>query len=257
MASIRPCEVEPPGGRGGSAGNESLDLSGRLNFCRPVAFFIRWAYVTYAKEHPDFVQIVGAPSWIESTRYRINAKAEGNPSVRIMRGPMLQSLLEDRFRLKTHLETRSVPAFALTIAKGGPKLHPAQSGCTPVDRERPIVIQPGDKQLCGGPPVGFITTASSNTLDAHNVSLDELSQILASLLGRPVLNQTQVSGQFDVDLAFLPDASTPGLTLRGIDPYDGASIFTAVQEQLGLRLESVRGPGEFLVIDGIERPTGN
>ena len=261
VASIKPCIPTPPGPRGGGGGSESQGVgSGHLNWCRPVIQFITMAFSTYAtgeRDLPEFLPIVGGPAWINSESYNINAKAEGNASMEMMLGPMLQALLEDRFGLKVHRETRTVPAYALTVTKRGPRLQPAKEGCTPIDPT--TAPQPGQKQLCGGPTNGTIAGKSSITLDAHGLSLNEFSKSLASIMGRPVVDKTGITGKFDFDLEFLPDESSAGLRVRlaSSDSPNATSIFTAIQEQLGLKLESTRGPGEFLVIDHIERPSEN
>ncbi len=227
-------------------------------------FFINLAYVTFAKgdrDLLDFVPITGGPAWINSDHYNINAKAEGNPSPEMMQGPMLQALLEERFKLKIRRETRSEPVYTLTVAKGGAKLQQAKE-CTPIDRTKPLEpVRPRQKQYCGSPRrSGIILSGGSNiTFDSHGVSLDEFSKSLASILGRPVVNKTGIAGEFDFELEFLPDESSAGIRLHlpHSDGADAPSIFTALQEQLGLRLESTRGLGEFLVIDSVERPSEN
>jgi uncharacterized protein (TIGR03435 family) len=266
VAAIKPCVSAPSGGRGGGEGRTGGDSvsSGRLNLCRTVFFFINLAYVTFAngdRDLPDFVPITGGPAWINSDQYNINAKAEGNPSPQMMQGPMLQALLEDRFKLKIRREIRSEPIYALTVAKGGAKLAVAKE-CTPIDTTKPPEpVRSGQRQYCGSPrKSGIILSGGSNiTFDSHGVSLDEFSKSLASILGRPVVNKTGLAGEFDFDLEFQPDESTAGLRLRlpASDGVDAPSVFTALQEQLGLKIESTRGTGEFLVIDSAERPSEN
>lgn len=265
VAAIKPCEVAAPGGRGAGEGRAAGERvsSGRLNLCRPVSFFINLAYVTFANGHaalPDFVPITGGPAWINSERYSINAKADGDPSPEAMQGPMLQALLEDRFRLKIRREARSESVYTLIVGKGGARLQPAKEGCTPIDKTKaPIPIRPGEKLLCGNSKSGLVVKGSNLMLDSHRLSLDEFSKSLASILGRPVVNRTGITGEFDFDLEFLPDESLAGLHfhLSPADGPDAPSIFTAVQEQLGLKLESTQGAGEILVIDHIERPSEN
>ncbi len=264
VASIKPCIPAPPGARGGGGGSESQGVgAGHLNWRRPVILFITAAYSTYAtgeRDLPEFLPIVGGPAWINSESYNINAKAQGNASRELMLGPMLQALLEDRFGLRVHRETRIVPAYALTVTKSGPKLQRAKEGCTPIDPTKlPTPLQPGQKQPCGAPTNGMIGGKSSITWDAHGLSLNEFSKTLASIMGRPVVDKTGITGRFDFDLEFLPDESSAGLNIRlaSSDNPSATSIFTAIQEQLGLKLEATRGPGEFLVIDQVERPSEN
>src|SRR5271170_7818372 len=142
VASIKACKGgEVPGGtgpRGGRAGSgapspDRLDLP-----CLPVRFFIQLAYIIPNAAQPNSgelnLRLEGGPSWIDSERYQIQAKADGPAGKDVMTGPMLQALLEDRFQLKVHRETREVPLYALTVAKSGLKLQPADGGsCTPRD----------------------------------------------------------------------------------------------------------------------------
>jgi uncharacterized protein (TIGR03435 family) len=172
---------------------------------------------------------------------------------------MLQALLEDRFKLKIHRETREVPVYAVTIAKGGPKLHAFQEGSCVAQTVPPTPPEPGQR-LCGGPKIGGKeTTPPTAILEYNGVSLDEL-KALDEFLGRPVINRTGIVGLFDLRLEFVIDESTPGVRLsfgRASDDAPGPSIFTAMQDQLGLKLEPTKGPGEFLVIDSVERPSEN
>lgn len=139
---------------------------------------------------------------------------------------MAQTLLADRFRLKAHRETRLVPVYALTIAKSGPKLHAARP-----DEHRSIDSYPGTIEATNAPMTLFI---------------DELS----GKVDRPVIDQTGLTESFDFTLrwsADIPGRSDPGL----------GSIFTAIQDQLGLKLEAEKRPFEVLLIDSIERPSAN
>jgi hypothetical protein len=154
VASVKPCKADylPPGGRsGGGSGNLS---PGTLRIdCATVKSLINQAYVFFANGHVNrpSVSVEGGPGWINSERYQVDAKAEGSQSQGMMHGPMLQALLEDRFKLKIHRETREAPAYALTVAKGGPKLHPFKEGsCVPLDL---------DKILEQFPPPPFVSFA--------------------------------------------------------------------------------------------------
>jgi hypothetical protein len=135
MASIKPCTDENGGPAPHFVGQ--IAAGDRLiTACTSVADFIRSAYVLYAKGYasldPSNPLIEGGPSWIDSTRYQISAKAEGWPGQGMLSGPMMQALLEDRFHLKIHRESKEAPVYALTVAKGGPKLAPfAEGTCTP------------------------------------------------------------------------------------------------------------------------------
>lgn len=262
VVSIRPCEAPVPGGRGKGAGGDNQSPGpGYLNICRDVAYFIRLAFVQYAngdRTPPSRIPIEGGPDWIRSDRYRINAKAEGRPAQEMMQGPMLRALLEDRFRLTTHRETRTVSVYELTAINGRTKLQPFKEGsCITPDPSTPLPPLSSNPIFCGGPNIrGKGQTAD---IEFRGVGINAVAVFLSNILGRPVIDKTGLIDLYDAHLEFVLDESTPGITLR-LPPSDeppGPSIFTAVQEQLGLKLSSARGPGEFLVIDQIERPSEN
>ncbi len=210
-------------------------------------------------------QISGGPSWISTAAFDINAKAE-NPEVnREQLKLMLQSLLAERFQLKFHRETRDLPIYALVVGKNGHKLHfsdvqPDRDGAPP----KAPNAGDGGTHVTGGKPVGAMMSMGRGQLDAQMAPMSALVNMLAQQLGRPVIDKTDLKGSYDFKLEWTPDESA----LRHIGggggadappPADssGPSIFTAVQEQLGLRLESQRGPVEILVIDSVEKPSGN
>jgi uncharacterized protein (TIGR03435 family) len=180
----------------------------------------------------------------------------------MMLGPMLRSLLEERFQLKLHRETKEVPVYALTVAKGGAKLRPYKEGsCSSTDPtisadplNLPPRPEPGQKPFCGSIGIGTFG------VDGHAMDLDAFARILDRILDRPVVNKTGIAGKFDFHLEFTADGDTPRIGVRDPRPSDPTglpSIFTALQEQLGLKIESAKGPGEFLVIDHVERPSEN
>jgi uncharacterized protein (TIGR03435 family) len=189
-------------------------------------------------------RIVGAPSWLDSTTFDINAKAD--PSIeaqmhslpseqgRLWKQQMVQALLVDRFQLKTHQETRQLPVYALVIAnpKTGPKFKPSEANGTTIDTGRSrIHVQGSD----------------------HTVTL--LARALAESLGRVVLDKTGLDGRYDLTLKWTPDDASATTTTPAPDaPPD---IFTAIQEQLGLKLEPTKGPVPILVIDSVAMPSEN
>jgi uncharacterized protein (TIGR03435 family) len=202
--------------------------------------------VRYAYQVPDF-QVSGGPGWINSDQYDIEAKAEGNPNENHMK-LMLRALLQDRFQLALRHETKELPVYELTVAKGGVKLQPLKPGdCIVFDRDHPPA--PGQKpsDFCGNLSNG------RGTFDATSASMAEIATMFSYQLGRPVVDKTGVAGQFPVHLKFSPDEVAAGTPA----PDTGPSIFTAVQEQLGLKLESAKGPVEVLVIDSVEKPSEN
>jgi bla regulator protein BlaR1 len=245
VASIKPCQ-DPINNLGyhSSPGRLASDCAGLLNF-------IGNAYTTFADGHLNLnsepAPINGGPPWLHSASYEINATAEGNPSVPMMLGPMMQRLLEDRFHLKIHRETSEGSVYFLTVARGGPKLQPFTEGsCTPYSTLPRPPLQPGteycERTISGIPP----------SVEAKGATLDEFSKTLRMLVGHPVIDKTGISGRFDIHVEFSPEGTEPTA-----DPTAAPSIFTALQEKLGLRLEPGKGPVALLVIDHIERPTGN
>ncbi len=210
-------------------------------------------------------QLSGGPNWVASVYYDIEAKADGATSVQEMEGPMLQALLESRFRLVLHRETRQLPIFELTIAKGGAKLTPSKEGsCVPyrTDASPPPVSPDGPRTNYCGFRMG--ADGANRTLDGTGVSMallaTNLSRTYNSNLGRNVMDGTGLSGVFDVHLKWTLDDLTAASQIAsdGVagSPV-GLSLSTALQEQLGLKLESVKGPVEVLVVDRIERPSEN
>jgi uncharacterized protein (TIGR03435 family) len=204
--------------------------------------------------------VTGGPAWIYSDFYSINAKAEGNANEALMAGPMLQGLLQDRFKLQLHRASKEIPVYALTVAKSGSKLLPFKEGsCIAVDFTKPPIPPPPPGQKNCDALVGG-RRGSNTRLEAQAITLDYFSKLLSLVLDRPVIDKTGISGKFDFHLSYLVDQTTPGVLLPDLGPSDdtpAASIFTVLQEQLGLKLEPAKGNREFLVIDHIERPTEN
>jgi uncharacterized protein (TIGR03435 family) len=200
--------------------------------------------ITFAYQVRDF-QVSGGPGWINSDQYDIEAKAEGNPSQDQMR-LMLQALLQDRFKLALHHDTKELPIYELTVAKGGLKLQPLKPGdCIVFDRDHPPA--PGQKSsaYCGNLSNG------RGSFDASNASMADIARMFSFQLGRVVVDKTGITGEFPVHLKFAPDE------VAGVPPPAdaGPSFFTAVQEQLGLKVESAKGPVEVLIIDHAEKPS--
>lgn len=270
VASIKRCTGDvPPGGRGGGLPSIS---PGRMTLnCQSVQGLITAAYVLYAnggnfdRMKLHLIPIEGGPGWIASEQYTINAKAEDSATAYMMEGPLLQTLLENRFKLKIHRETREIPVYNLGVAKGGPKLKPFQEGsCTPMPPidftkapERLIALPPGQSycQVYGG------AAGPNFAVHGQGISLDDFANVFLSDGQRPVVNKTGIKGEFEIYFQFgLDDASRQRMTdLTGNDPGEptAPSVFTAIQEQLGLKLEPAKGKGEFLVIDHVERPDEN
>jgi uncharacterized protein (TIGR03435 family) len=269
VASIRPCDANSPRagrGRGGVSASFHRD-------CVTVMELIRDSYIRFTdgQNRPPLLSILtkieGGPGWIDSDEYTINAEAAEAVSLAVMFGPMVQTLLEDRFRLKIHRETREGTAYALTMAKGGSKLQPARQGpCVAADFEgSPFPAPPfpsEDTRQCF--MMWTAPKGPNRTEMARNVGMEELTTALTAVTGRIVIDKTGFTGKFDYRLVFSgedlpPFRSAPTNTddpPQAGDPA-GPSIFTALEQELGLKLEPTRAPREYLVIDHIERPSEN
>jgi uncharacterized protein (TIGR03435 family) len=268
VASVKPCKDAPQGGGITGRGNST---PGRFNVnCRSVLSVIQEAYLRYAggRANPSWVlnvPVEGVPPWIRTEKFDFDAKAERGASIELMSGPMMQALLEDRFKLKVHRETREVPVYELTVAKGGAKLPKFQEGsCVTVDFAKTPLTP--DSKYCR--TIGTFKGAEM-TIAAQGMTLEEFSNLFLKM-DRPVIDKTGMEGRFDFQLQYAPDESTPEFFrhtpqgMAGSDPLGraasdplGPSIFDAVQRQLGLRLVRARGPAQFLVIDHVERPSEN
>ena len=188
-------------------------------------------------------RILGAPDWVDSTTFDIEAKSDGSVDEQMGKLPleqarqqklaMLQALLAERFKLVTHTETRELPIYQLVVAKGGAKLKRNAGGNSWGTDKNSIHVQGGDD------------------------SLAILADRLADVVGRVVVNDTGMTGQFDMRLKWTPDDQPPPMLNGAPDPNAPPNIFTAIQEQLGLKLEPAKGPVPVLVIDQIERPSEN
>jgi uncharacterized protein (TIGR03435 family) len=210
-------------------------------------------------------QVIGAPGWAESEGFDIEAKgdASANQAQVLL---MLRTLLEDRFQLRFHRESRELPVYALTVGKNGPKLAPPkEGGCVSSDPNARIQPPPpgaGPIVPCGSVNIGMATAGVS--MNGGKVPMTEFVRTLQMVVGRPVIDRTAITEPFDVSLTFARDevaAGIPRLTgppgSEPADPGGPPSILTAIQEKLGLKLESTKGPVEVMVIDHVERPSAN
>ena len=238
--------------------------------CETVKDLIRDAYDLLANGHlprgtisrnSRTVPIEGGPGWINSERYYIDAKAEGPQTQEMMRGPMMRTLLEDRFKLKIRRGTRQGQVYELKVAQGGPKLEPVEPGsCTPIKDFDWRKLARGEKPplICDGAMVqnGKMAFLAMSIADfCQNLTWDALD--------RPVIDKTGITGRFNFRIEFAPDEATPFFHSAGVDPTvapaepAGPSIFTALQQQLGLKLERATGPVDLLIIDHVEKPSEN
>jgi bla regulator protein blaR1 len=252
VASIKPNK--------GDGGTESgVQPGGRLTMTNvTLRLLIRSAYQVQDE------QIVDAPSWISSEHFDVIAKAPsdvppptpGNPGPI---GTMMRSLLAERFKLAVHRETRESPAYALELArrdgKLGPQLQRSTTDCAAIaaarGRSGGAPQSANERPLCG-------FRAAGGQMLAGGQPMSQLTTILSQIVQRVVLDKTGLSGKFDFELKWTPDrmpqSQAGGASVPASDP-DSPSIFTALREELGLKLESVKNAVEVLVIDHVERPS--
>jgi uncharacterized protein (TIGR03435 family) len=210
----------------------SSPLDGRFKAANvSVLMLIHWAW-----EMPE-TRILGAPAWAGSAYFNIDAVADpsldkqlaGLPAdaARKLKQQMVRALLADRFKLAAHIETRKLPIYALVVARGGPKLGP---------------LQDHGSSVSSG--TGHIDVQTSD-------SVAGLAEELSKVAGRDVVDRTGIAGRYHLILSWTPDEYPPSAA----DP--GPSLFTALEEQLGLKLEPQKGPVQVLLIDHVELPSEN
>jgi uncharacterized protein (TIGR03435 family) len=209
-------------------------------------------------------QISGGPEWLNSERFNIQADLPASVVDDLRTGDlrtpnhernlpqyqlMLGSVLADRFKLVVHRESKVLPAYALVIAENGPKLQESKVG-------------EADANGAQGPAAQARVMLGKGMLTGQSLRMADLVRMLSEQLHRPVIDKTGLTGKYDLALHWAPDQSQPsGPAADGADSpapgtaFSGASISTAVQEQLGLKLESQQGPVETLVIDQVEKPS--
>ena len=201
-----------------------------------------FALVQWAYEMEDF-RISGGAPWLKSDRFDIVAEAAGAQSVAQFR-LLLQQLLRDRFQLEVHRQSKELAIYELTVAKGGVKLKEAR-----------CVGTPSPTNPCGG-----TSGSSRGNLIGRAVPMATLAKDLSGMLERPVLDKTMLKGEYDFNLTWTPDETSrrgPGDADAPLPSADGPSLFTAMQEQLGLTLRSGKGVIDVLIIDQAGFPTEN
>lgn len=211
--------------------------------------------ITWAYQVRDF-QISGEPAWADSERYDVVTKSEGNPRFDFIQPTletMFQGALADRFKLALHKETKELPVYSLVIAKNGPKIHAIDEGDCP---EVPTQQN----------PCRSLRNTKFAQLTGEKAPMSALTLTLSALTQTIVVDKTGLKGSFSYKLdwtPYLPQPQAPGGGNQPMPavPFDPSSfvpaISTALQEQLGLKLESGKGPVEILVIDHVERPSEN
>ena len=203
-------------------------------------------------------EIVGGPDWMNADRFDVQAKAiEDTPQKQVLL--MLQTLLTDRFRLQAHRETRDLPVYALVMARRdgrlGPQLRRAPLDCAGISAS-PTIPGPRDPNA----RCGFVGPGPENSLRFRGITTEGLARFLEPSVRRPVIDRTGLTGYFDMDLPMTaeigPPPPPPGLPDAVEDRQSPfiPTIFTAVQERLGLKLASARAPIEILIIDRAEKP---
>ena len=289
VVSVKPCEGGAPiaGGRAGGGGQQASPGYLHLS-CLTLRQLVLMAHAgpdsrllnrkweeQFVDGFPPFVK--GGPSWAYSDRWTIEAKAEGAKDRAVLTGPMLRALLGDRFQLKHHRESEERTILALTVAKTGLKIQPTAPGSC-YDRDPANPPQPGsmgDTAPCGlgagngwGSSEYFGVTFGNSGRDGERFT-DHLWRVLRE----PVIDRTGLEGRYSFKLEYTPDDTTPGVNGRcGGNPdcmdrmaamgapdgrptsfKSGDNLFKAL-EGLGLKLEKIRAPAGFIVIDHAERP---
>jgi uncharacterized protein (TIGR03435 family) len=272
VASIKPSNPNPTGPLGATP--YVLPALGRLT-----AQNVTLRILVMAAYQKQPFQIVGGPPWINADKYDINAKAVDGTLTTDQMLALLKTLLADRFKLKLHTETRDVPIYALVLARSdgkfGGKLKPSADACPDykVQQQQQLeAIAKGGLQALaaaaakGDQPCSFSNvpqaTPGAIGIKARGQSIELMTMLLTQLMGRPVVDKTGLKGLYDFELTIdlqtlMRIYSELGVNLPGLPANipEGPSIMTTLQEDLGLKLDAQRGPGEVLVIDSAEPPT--
>jgi uncharacterized protein (TIGR03435 family) len=239
VASIRPSQPDTPpsfgvGNGGGGGTNVTLKT-----------------LIAFAYQLQEY-RILGGPGWISSDRFNIEARAADPKTPPEQLKLMLQSLFADRFQLELHREIRQSNVYNLVVAKSGPKIKLS------ADQTSPDVNGPSPQGA--GPNHGAIRLGAGSMI-GNAAPLPRFANLLSQRLDRIVIDKTNLPGRFDIRLRWTPDVGENPLSPTGVplpaEPGDAPSIFVAIEEQLGLKLEAAKGPVEFLVIDHVEKPSGN
>ena len=229
VATIKPSDPARPTGPGITMRPPDVITMGTT-----LGYLMGFAYDMHAR------QIVGGAPWVESEKYDIvgRPQAAGVPSMTQFRA-LLRNLIEERFKLKTHREKRNLPAYALLVGSNGPKMSRNETNPN------------------GPPGAGF---KAPGVMFVSNATMGDFATVMqGNVLDRPVLDRTGLQGRFDFTLNWTPDESQFRGTGVQVPPAPADAklpgLFTAIQEQIGLRFESVTAPVEVIVIDGAEKPS--
>jgi len=274
VASVRPYtgDFKPPSiAMSNDDGSQPRD--GLFHSGFPLSVDIEFAYKISLAPEQEQAMLAPLPKWVTTDRYQIEARSPGRPTKDQVR-LMMQSLLEERFGLKVHVETRTVPVFGVMLAKPGklgPKLLP-HSEAVPC----PGPVQPGTPQPEPPPNPPFPYQCGVYSMNraadgatrwgSRNTTMALVAAMLPTLggLGKPVVDQTGLTGNYDVTVEFSMEATrnamrppTAPASADPAEPPPGITFMDAVREQLGLKLEPTKAPVQMLVIDHIERPSEN
>jgi bla regulator protein blaR1 len=275
VASIRPnpgCENKPRWGVFSPSPN-LLEMP-----CVNLKSLIQTAFGTFGDGitiNPQPLHMEGGPSWMNSQYYSLSAKAYRPERTQMLAGPMLQTLLENRFRLKTHREMREMPVYATAVGKRGLKVQPlAEGACTPINlRQSPAPPKPGKLPNVCGIMIIRPTGTGDMMIDVRGSTMTQFAQRLSQFAGRSVVDNTSIAGRFNFHLEFAPEHRMFGQGFpggHGTDtgnvansnnplppPETGPNLLVSLQEQIGLKLSSEKGPVSVLIIDHVEKPTAN
>jgi len=213
-------------------------------------------------------QLVGDAGWIDSAQFDVDARGPANMT-REQGQAMLRELLADRFKLVTHPETRQLPIYRLVMARRdrlpGPHLKTSGPDCAPIVPPSGVPLPPPPPPGPGGGgapltaarglPRRCGTMMHPGGMSSRAVTMDALASMLAYEVERPIVNETGLAGEFDVDLTYSELGAAASQTAPPVNA--APTLFTALEEQLGLKLESARGPVNVVVIDRVERPAEN
>ena len=260
VVSIKPCKLGVTTGGDSSPGRLSIGCALLADIDN--TGLIQQAYNRYASGQLTSAKIIpieGAPDWIHSETFAIDARSDAHPGIVMMLGPMMQAILEDRFKLRIHRETRQGPVYELALGKGSPKLKPLQDGsCTPVLVGHPLPPLASGQHLCRN------MVSPRGSVDIEGGTLSMFAGLLGMALDRPVIDKTGITNYFEIHLKFSPDdsasprpATADPAAPAAVRAPDVPGIFQAIQDQLGLKLAPAKGPVDVLVIDHIERPSEN
>ena len=274
VASIKPSNPNPTGPLGTAP--MVLPALGRVTATNVT---LRLLVITAFQKQA--FQVAGGPPWQNADKFDINAKAADTAPTTDQMLEMLQTLLVDRFKLKTHTETREVPIYALVLSrsdgKTGAKLKPSADTCPDFKVQQQQQLEaiakggiagliaaapkPGETRPCAITSAPDTGRSGAIVMKATGQAISTLTLLLTQLTGRPVEDKTGLKGLFDfeivIDLQTLMNMYTElGINVGPMPPLpEGPSLTTQLQEDLGLKLDSRRGPGEVLVIDSAERPS--